>query len=205
RPEWGEGRVESARPASAGGQKGQRLVVTFANHGRVTINTAIIALEPAGAAAPGSPGSAGGHGTAVSSGSTSGGGERSASGGWLGSLGDRGPIERLAALPEKVDDPFVSLSQKISATMDLFRFEHSARGMIDWAVAATGQTDPLQVYDRAQLEQGFAAFERNRDAHLAQLLSDAWRKGFDETLAAVKRHRVPTAVEAAEKVMKQMR
>ena len=197
RPEWGEGRVERAQAATVSGQTGQRLVVTFANHGRITINTAIIALQPAGAtvSSDSTSGASGGGG-----GSSSGGG-----GGWLGSLGDRNPIEQLAALPDQTDDPFASLAQKISATMDLYRFEHSARGMIDWAVAATGQTDPLQAYDRTQLEQGFDAFEKNREAHLVQLLSDAWRKGHDDVLHALKRHRVQAGVEAAEKIVKQMR
>lgn len=176
RPEWGEGRVESAQSAAANGQRGQRLVVTFANHGRVTINTAIVPVEPAnGAATPASP----------------------SGGGWLASLGGGEPAEQLAALPEACGDPLTTLAQRISATMDLYRFAHSPRGMLDWAVAATGRSDPMSDFTREQLEQAFGKFELNRETHLKQLLLDAWRKGGDDTLAATKHHRQPDAVAVA--------
>lgn len=186
RPEWGEGRVESVRPAGAG----QRLGVRFANHGRVTINTTAIALE-----------SIDGSGNGAGNGSAGRAAESAGAEGWLGSLGDKTPTDALGELPEATRDPFGSLSSKISATMDLYRFDHSAKGMMNWATASTGVTDPLQRFTRAQLEQSFEAFERARQAHLHQLLLDAWRKGNDEALRSVEFHRTPAAVAAAKKII----
>ncbi len=184
RPEWGEGRVESAHHATAHGKPGQRLVVTFANHGRVTLNTAIVAIAPANGAAPTTP---------------------AAAGGWLGSLGDACPVAQLAALPEACADPLATLAQRLSATMDLYRFAHTPRGMLDWAVAATGLSDPMSRFTREQLEQAFGRFELDRESHLKQLLFDAWRKGDDDALAAIKHHRQPDAVAAAQRVIRSLR
>lgn len=189
RPEWGEGRIESVRPAGAG----QRLSVSFANHGRVTINTAVVALESI-------------HGSSGLNGAGNGNGNGRINGvdagaGWLGSIGEQTPTELLAELPEETRDPFGSLSSKISATMDLYRFEHSARGMHDWAVAATGLADPLQRFTRSQMEQAYEAFERARQSHLHQLLLDAWRAGNDEALRSVEFHRTKPAVAAAKKII----
>jgi len=44
RREWGTGVIQQAAPASHQGKQGQRLVVQFANQGRVTINTAVVPL-----------------------------------------------------------------------------------------------------------------------------------------------------------------
>src|SRR5437016_271490 len=52
RPEWGEGTVDHATNLPQEGEHAQRLVVIFANHGRVTINTAVAPLIAATAKGP---------------------------------------------------------------------------------------------------------------------------------------------------------
>jgi hypothetical protein len=159
RPEWGEGVVEQA--ANAPGEGAQRLVVRFANHGRVTVNTAFASIVAAN-----------GDGSATQA------------KGWLDRMADRSgtaaaaaPAGKLDDLPEPCTDPFASLTGRLRATLDLYRFGRDPRSLIDWAVGQTGLTDPLSQYSRHELEQGYQAFERMRDAHLVELLRTARRNG----------------------------
>jgi hypothetical protein len=151
RPEWGQGVVEQAALAKVNGQAGQRLVIRFSNHGRATINTAVVNLtrkdEP----------------TDMTSTTT-------INKGWLDSLEGRDAAAALTQLPEALTDPFASLAQRLGATLGTYRFSTDARPLIDWAVAQTGMADPLSHYSRHDLEQAFARFARDRDLHLADLV-----------------------------------
>jgi hypothetical protein len=166
RPEWGEGVVEQAGPAPSAGA--QRLVVTFTNHGRVTVNTAFASIIPA---------NGNGHDTAAPA-------------GWLDRVAGQNaavasnPLA-LSELPEACTDPFASLASRLRATLDLYRFDRGPRALIDWAVAQTGLTDPLSQYNRHELEQQFEAFERARQNHLIDLLRTAKRNGEQATVGAI--------------------
>lgn len=178
RPEWGEGRVETAQQQNHQGQPAQRVVVTFANHGRVTLNTAYAPLAMV---------EAGGNGHASDA------AERQASAaapassrprGWLAeverqkaSSATGKPHHDLAELPEATTDPFRSLPARVRATLELYRFDETPRSFMDWAVAQSGLDDPLSEYTRHELEQQFQSFARARETHLRELLITAKRKG----------------------------
>ncbi len=201
RPEWGEGIVHAAQPVVAGGRRAQRLTVTFTHHGRVTLNTAHAELEtamnstpptssdpatPAASRAPGAPG------------------------GWLGKLESatgRSTEGTLTDLPEAATDPFASLSARLRATADLYRFSLEPRSLTDWAVAQTGLTDPLSQYNRHELEQQFKVFEQARYAHLRELLRAAKRSSeanVRATLQALQSHHNPTIRDAIQRAWRSL-
>jgi len=169
RPEWGQGIVDKAAPVLYGGQTGQRLVVRFTHHGRVTINTAVAPLKPKRSEDEMTE-------TTASELKTHHQGQ-----GWLGSLNPRGndPTHELWALPEAMTDLFTSPTKRLQVTLDSFRFEdgHSGqctqRGLLDWAITQTQLTDPLAQYTRHELEQAYTRFARDRDQHLVQLIDMA--------------------------------
>jgi len=101
--------------------------------------------------------------------------------GWLGSLGEQAG-KGLWELPEAMTDPFASLANRLQATLDSYRFSTEAKSLIDWAVAQTGLTDPLSQFTRHELEQVFPRYVRDRDQHLAQLVSQIKKKGKAEVL-----------------------
>src|SRR5690606_10247777 len=65
--------------------------------------------------------------------------------GWLTKLekatGNRS--DELWSLPEAMTDPFANLARRLDATLDSYRFNTTARSLIDWAVVQTGLDDPL--------------------------------------------------------------
>ena len=104
--------------------------------------------------------------------------------GWLGSLGEQNS-KGLWELPDAMTDPFASLANRLQATLDSYRFSTEARSLIDWAVTQSGLTDPLSQFTRHELEQVFPRYVRDRDQHLAQLVSQIKKKGKAEVLDQV--------------------
>jgi len=187
RPEWGEGVVEQAVNINHEGAPAQRLVITFANHGRVTINTAIATLVPKedfSSMLPSSSSAA----TVNHSVSTK---HAPPAGrvGWLDALDQSrngGETHELWRLPEAMTDPFQPLSKRLQATLDSYRFGNDprhARNILDWAVAQTRLNDPLSKYARHELEQGFRRFARDRDNHLFDLVRQLKRQSGQNVLA----------------------
>jgi hypothetical protein len=179
RPEWGVGTVHKALAITHQGATAQRLTVEFANKGRVVINTAIAQLTPKGTC------------VSMSSLETS---TSSSPGGWLGALEkSKGQSngKELWSLPDAMTDPFTSLTQRLEATLESFRFSTEPRSLIDWAVVQTGLDDPLSQYTRHDLEHAFPRFERDRSQHLKSLIETMKRKGNRQALiqaAARTRH-----------------
>lgn len=191
RPEWGRGKVEQARPAVHQGTKGQSVVVTFANRGRVTINTAVVPFargqQPKDSTASMKPTFS----------------PPSSEQGWLGSLAGGGDGNALYALPEACNDPFASDKQRLVATAETYRFSTEARSLIDWAVAQTGLDDPLSKYTRPELEQAFPRFARDREKHLRDLAYQMKRDGkIDIVKQVAAETRIPAAKAALEKVIR---
>ncbi len=100
--------------------------------------------------------------------------------------------ERLMSLPMQTRDPFLTLEQRLQATLELCRYDKSPRLLLDWAMAQTGMEDPLTVYNRQELETIFARWARERDAHLARLLRDLRRS--DPDRADRVRDKLPASV-----------
>jgi len=190
RPEWGEGTIASAQSATHDGQPAQRLVINFANHGRVTINSALAPIVPADAVSA----------SAESRAQTSGGG---AGRGWLSELeGKNLDADALSELPDDVSDPFAALVRRIRLTGDLYRFKREPRSVMEWAVAQSGLTDPLSQFSRNDIEQQFVAFEQAREAHLRSLLVAARKAGDAAAIEEAKQHQLPEARTAADRLMR---
>ena len=187
RPEWGQGVVRQASVIQHDGESAQRVVIDFVHHKRVTINTAFVSLQFKGAEVPMTESS-----STVASNSQ----------GWLGSLGEQAG-KGLWELPEAMTDPFASLANRLQATLDSYRFSTEARSLIDWAVTQTGLTDPLSQFTRHELEQVFPRYERDRDQHLAQLVSQIKKKGKAEVLGqTMQQTRHEPARQALKKAMR---
>jgi hypothetical protein len=177
RPEWGEGVIDQASTIFHDGRKAQRVVVVFANYGRVTLNTGVAPLI-AREGAPFMPSSASATVPILPS-------ESSARGrGWLSNLETRQPgTEELWALPPALTDPFASLSKRLAATLDTYRFSGDPRNptsghsLLQWASMQTGLADPLTKYTRHDLELAFLRFARDRDNHLLELVRTFKREG----------------------------
>jgi len=187
RPEWGEGTVASAQAATHEGRSAQRLVINFANHGRVTLNSAMAPIAPADT-------------VNVPAGKPSGGGGGA---GWLSGLeGKNIDADMLSDLPEDVSDPFASLARRMRLTGDLYRFRREPRSVMEWAVAQSGLTDPLTRFSRNDLEQQFIAFEQARDAHLRSLMVAAKKAGDTAAMNEAAQHKLPEARAATERLMR---
>ncbi|MBI1337068.1 MAG: DUF3553 domain-containing protein [Phycisphaera sp.] len=204
RPEWGKGTVNQAARITHEGKPAQRVVITFANHGRVTLNTAIASLvtqepTPTVMNTPNTersfPSSAG-HPSKNAPGSVG--------GGWLGSLGEKShDAAELYRLPEAMTDPFASQESRLVATLSSYRFSTEPRSLIEWAVAQTHLDDPLSKYTRPVLEQGFYRFCRDRDNHLLDMVRNLKRNNQHAMLHQIAhKTALPAARNALAKAMK---
>jgi hypothetical protein len=195
KPEWGEGEVRAVQAVAYQGQPAQRVTVQFANHGRAVINTAVAPLQSKNKndLTSTQPDQQETEDPTMTT-----------SSGWIESLerSVRGSEHELWQLPSSMTDPFTSLAERLTATVDSYRFSTEARPLIDWAVVQTGLDDPLSRYSRPELEQAFPGFARNRDQHLKALVRKIKQEGQADLLHQVKQQtRVPEGRRALEKAM----
>lgn len=165
RPEWGEGTVIKTEDTSMGGKPVQRLSVRFANAGLKRLVAGQTELQPVTDEQT--------EDVEESSGSRLEAWDRMEDSGWLGPLAQRKIEETMTSLPDATRDPFSGLDRQLSATMGLYRFDNSGRGLVDWAVAQSGLKDPLSRFTRQELEALYSRWAQHRDAHLGKLLSSA--------------------------------
>ena len=187
--EWGNGVIEQAMDIVHDGVAAQRLVIRFKHHGRTIINTGVARLLP-------------GEQTSRTSEMTmTGTATTDRKGGWLAALEDRNRPSELWGLPDALNDPFLTLKQRLVATLETFRFADDARSLIDWAIAQTGLNDPLSKYTRQDLEQGHARFARDRDRHLVDLVKQGRREGelgnINQVLRETRHPKARAALESA--------
>ncbi len=186
KPEWGAGEVLVAEPVVHDGRKCQRLTIRFSRGGTKTISTAFAELKPASdlprvpkfiepepesAPAP----------------------QRSRTQAPPAPQ-EQDPIAKAAMtseialimgkLPEKATDPFTSPKARLAATLDLFKFTDTGGSLLDWAAIQTGLPDPLARFSRHELEQWFAKFRIELEAHLRKLVREL-RKTDPSALAEV--------------------
>jgi len=188
RPEWGQGVVRQATTIQYQGQSAQRLAIDFAHQGRVVINTAVAPIAPKGNPPP------------MRSANTT-----SSGSGWLDQLekANTGSKHELWDLPSAMTDPFASLTQRITATLESFRYSAEPRSLIDWAIAQTDLHDPLSKYTRHELELAFPRFTRDRNSHLLDLVRQAKRRGERQLLDQMRSGtRLPAARIALDKAIK---
>lgn len=170
KPQWGLGRVERADRVSHEGQEAQKLVVTFPNHGRVTLHTGFAPLRLAGDTST-----------------------QSKEATMTTTLAVPNILQSLKALPEPATDLLRSLAGQLGATLELYRHTTEPRALLDWAVAQTGLDDPLSHLNRHELEQAFGAFAVNRDKHLRDLLRALRKDGQRDVIDQAARHPNPAA------------
>lgn len=179
RPEWGTGVVTQAQNVEVDGQPTQRLTLRFDRAGLKTLSTPPAELLPAenGDQQP--------EVTAPAAGGD----------GWLSQLEAGNLNERMAQLPEATRDPFASLASRIKATLALWRFADHGSALLDWAAMQTGLKDPLNKFNRHELEQFFRRFATERESHLRRLLLDAKKQPSPE-IEKVKAEALPAARDA---------
>lgn len=181
RPEWGTGTVRQLKATTSGPSgRAQKLTIDFPNRGRVVIDTAIVSLQPAGATPSSSR-------TASDSPRSSAASARSAapplpskepqdmsrtstSPGWLNDLEGATGKNELWALPDELTNPFASISERLQATLETYKYSTDPKALFEWAVRQTGLDDPLSKYNRHELEQAFPRFARDRDGHLRDMV-----------------------------------
>ena len=169
KPEWGVGTVTRAEACVANGASTWRVAVRFPNAGLKTLLTAVAPLERIDGDEPvGAPGA-----SAMAE------VERHADDDVLGPMAMKKLQEAMAVLPERCTDPFKTAEQRVSLTLELYRFEASGRSLIDWSVAQTGLDDPLSRFNRHELEAFFGRWELERDRHLVRLLKESHGNGRD--------------------------
>ena len=179
KPEWGIGEVKGARSVLEDGQRCQRLTVRFDRAGIKTLSTLFADLRaadsaPAMPAAP-SPDDP------------------------FADAAGKDARELLEQIPEAAQDPFRSKRARLEATLDLYRFTSAGSSLLDWAAMQSGLADPLTRFNRHELEDLFARFRNNLDAHLRRLVGEL-RKEDPATLAQV----VAAAPPSAQQMLKRL-
>jgi hypothetical protein len=189
RPEWGVGSVEQATPVKHEGRPAQKLVARFEHQGRVTLHTAFARILHADSVTPLSP-----YVDAPA--------PADSTDAWLRELEGEPATRPLVTLPLAATDPLSSLSSRLKATLDLYRFTNTARSITDWAIAQTHLPDPLQRYGREEMHTAFGHFEHNRDTHLLALLRLFKRaEQLDAFKSIVAAHSLPAARQAAARAL----
>lgn len=198
RPEWGVGSVIKTEDTALAGEPLQRITVKFPNAGLkrlVSAHALLQRVEKKAAAALDAGLDASSTPDELS--------DRLAfwdrmSGDWLSPLARRKIQEFMTSLPEELRDPFNSLRKRLVATLNLYRFDRSGRGLVDWAVAQSGLSDPLTRFSRQELEQYFERWARERDQHLERLMQQARQE------PAMVREVIGTAPPAARNILRRV-
>ena len=94
----------------------------------------------------------------------------STSPGWLNVLEGATGKNELWALPDELTNPFASISERLQATLETYKYSTDPKALFEWAVRQTGLDDPLSKYNRHELEQAFPRFARDRDGHLRDMV-----------------------------------
>ena len=81
-------------------------------------------------------------------------------------------LDIMLAIPMACRDPFNSGEHRLRRTLDLYKYDMSGRGLMEWAMAQNGMDDPLTRFNRTELEMYFKQFAHDRDRHLSKLLSE---------------------------------
>jgi hypothetical protein len=192
RPEWGIGTITRVEQVPVNGHTTQRLFIRFPNAGMKTLieeqselqrisNTNDPLAEDGATDAPAARAW-----------------DKLSPDDWLSPLAHKKVLESLISLPGDVKDPFNTLQKRLHLTLRLYRFDKSGKGLIDWAVAQTGIDDPLSRFTRQELEQHFARFVSERDAHLGRLLQEC--RGDMNVINAALENTPPRALDAVRKI-----
>ena len=162
-PEWGSGAVTKVEQTAINGVPAVRIAVRFKSAGLKTFAGTSLPLE-----------------VMKSEFSLSGDGHAKPAIAEVESLEQSGLTEAveqkimdiMLAIPLPCRDPFNTIEHRIKRTLDLYKFDLSGRGLMEWAMAQTGMDDPLTRFNRTELEVFFKQFAKDRDVHLCKLVKE---------------------------------
>lgn len=167
RPEWGIGSIVKVEDMAINGNASQRLSIRFSNAGLKKLNAAKAELEIV-------------NDTSGSTSYTQHNSirelDRMSESEWLAPLAQKKIEEVMVSMPPEIQDVFNSLRYRLEFTLNLYRFDRSGRGLIDWAVAQSELDDPLSRFNRHVLEGLFDRWARERDICLGKLLKEAHKQ-----------------------------
>lgn len=182
RPEWGVGEVRSVEGTVQDGVPSQRLTIRFERAGIKTLASAFADLRPADEM----PSLTNHSPTAP---------EAEGDADWLQRAEAGAPDELMTKVPEAASDPFRSRRARLESTLTLYRFSGSGSSLLDWAASQSGLKDPLNRFNRHELERFFERFRTNLDTHLKRLVFEL-RKEDPSGLAEVSAAADPTGKQA---------
>ena len=165
RPEWGVGLITRTETMPVNGTTTQRLSIRFPNGGMKTLVVAQTELEHVAEESANDMPHANEHPLASF--------ETLSRSDWLAPHARKKIEQAMISMPMEARDPFSSLKRRLAFTLDLYRFEKSGRTLMDWAVAQSGQDDPLSTFTRHDLEHLFDRYAQEREGHLARVLAEA--------------------------------
>ena len=163
-PEWGNGSVVKVEGTALNGEPTKRISVRFSSAGLKTFagNSLPLELLSDGHVMPGDRESVRPAIAEVEYLEKSG----------LTSAVEQKLLDIMLAIPMGCRDPFNAAEHRLKRTLDLYKYDMSGRGLMEWAMAQTGMDDPLTRFNRTELEEYFTQFALNRDQHLAKLLRE---------------------------------
>ena len=163
-PEWGSGAVIKVENAIVGGKPAPRVTVRFSNAGLKVFAGNSLPLTPMEGEHT-VPGDRFLERPAIAEVEDL---ERSG----LTQAVDKKLLEIMLAIPMACRDKFNTPEHRLRRTLELYKFDMSGRGLMEWAIVQTGMDDPLTRFNRGQLEEYFKRWVRDRDSHLANILSE---------------------------------
>lgn len=167
RPEWGIGSIVKVEDMAINGNASQRLSIRFSNAGLKKLNAEMAHLEIVDGKNDISSGTQRNSIREL---------DRMSESEWLAPLAQKKIEEVMVSMPPEIQDVFNSLRYRLEFTLNLYRFDRSGRGLIDWAVAQSRLDDPLSRFNRHVLEGLFDRWARERDICLGKLLKEARRQ-----------------------------
>ncbi len=81
-------------------------------------------------------------------------------------------IEIMMSIPLACRDPFNTPEHRLRRTLNLYKYDTSGKGLMEWATAQTGMDDPLTRFNRTELEDFFKHYKHELNQHLAKLLQE---------------------------------
>ncbi|MDP6693777.1 MAG: DUF3553 domain-containing protein [Phycisphaerales bacterium] len=161
-PEWGSGAVIKVENTVVGGKPATRVTVRFANAGLKIFagNSLPLTLLEGEHTMPGDRDQARPAIAEVEDLERAG----------LTQAIEKKLLEIMLAIPMACRDKFNTPEYRLKRTFDLYKYDMSGRGLMEWAIAQTGMDDPLTRFNRGELEEYFKRWARDRDAHLSSLL-----------------------------------
>ena len=81
-------------------------------------------------------------------------------------------LDIMHSIPLACRDPFNSAEHRLRRTLELYKYDLTGRGLMEWAMAQTGMDDPLTRFNRTELEVFFKQYSHELNQHLAKLLSE---------------------------------